>query len=36
VPPLLKQVEETGIQPEIEKVAGLAQFASNYPYYKYV
>lgn len=33
--PLLKQVEETGIQPEIESVGELAQFASNYPYYKY-
>ncbi|KAI1348928.1 putative sequence-specific DNA binding protein, partial [Xylaria sp. FL0043] len=35
LPQLLKQVEETGIQPEIEGVAELAQFASNYPYYKY-
>ncbi|KAI1826535.1 putative sequence-specific DNA binding protein [Xylaria intraflava] len=33
--PLLKQVEETGIQPEIEGVGELAQFASKYPYYKY-
>lgn len=33
--PLLKQIEETGIQPEIECVGELAQFASNYPYYKY-
>ncbi|KAI0430686.1 putative sequence-specific DNA binding protein [Xylaria sp. FL1042] len=35
LPQLLKQVEETGIQPEVESVAELAQFASNYPYYKY-
>ncbi|KAI0535352.1 putative sequence-specific DNA binding protein [Xylaria digitata] len=33
--PLLKQVEETGVQPEIEGVGELAQFASKYPYYKY-
>ncbi|KAF3058320.1 Translin-1 [Daldinia childiae] len=33
--PLLKQVEEDGIKPEIENVGELAQFASNYPYYKY-
>ncbi|KAI1662568.1 Translin [Daldinia decipiens] len=33
--PLLKQVEEDGIKPEIESVGELAQFASNYPYYKY-
>ncbi|KAI0164247.1 Translin [Hypoxylon sp. FL1284] len=33
--PLLKQVEEEGINPEIEKVGELAQFASNFPYYKY-
>ncbi|TRX97245.1 hypothetical protein FHL15_002039 [Xylaria flabelliformis] len=35
LPPLLKQIEETGIQPEIEGVGELAQFASKYPYYKY-
>ncbi|KAI0108298.1 Translin [Daldinia grandis] len=35
LPPLLKQVEEDGIKPEIESVGELAQFASNYPYYKY-
>jgi hypothetical protein len=35
VAPLLKQVEESGIQPEIESVAELAEFASKYPYYKY-
>lgn len=33
--PLLKQVEETGIQPEIQAVGELAEFASKYPYYKY-
>ncbi|KAI1401390.1 Translin [Hypoxylon fuscum] len=33
--PLLKQVEDDGIKPEVEKVGELAQFASNYPYYKY-
>ncbi|KAI2630131.1 putative sequence-specific DNA binding protein [Xylaria nigripes] len=33
--PLLKEVEETGIRPEIEVVGELAQFASKYPYYKY-
>ncbi|KAH8159766.1 hypothetical protein CIB48_g8488 [Xylaria polymorpha] len=33
--PLLKQIEETGIQPEIDGVTELAQFASKYPYYKY-
>ncbi|KAI0024240.1 putative sequence-specific DNA binding protein [Xylariomycetidae sp. FL0641] len=34
--PLLKQVEKTGIKPEIETVGGeLAEFTSNYPYYKY-
>ncbi|KAI1332635.1 putative sequence-specific DNA binding protein [Xylariaceae sp. FL0255] len=33
--PLLKEVEETGIKPEIETVGELAQFASKYPYYKY-
>ncbi|CAJ2502710.1 Uu.00g101040.m01.CDS01 [Anthostomella pinea] len=33
--PLLKQVEETGIKPEIESVGELSEFASNYPYYKY-
>ncbi|KAI1649065.1 Translin [Daldinia loculata] len=35
LPPLLKQVEEDGIKPEIESVGELAQFASTYPYYKY-
>ncbi|KAI1502857.1 putative sequence-specific DNA binding protein [Biscogniauxia marginata] len=35
LPPLLKQVEETGIKPEIAGVGELAQFTSNYPYYKY-
>ncbi|KAI0143064.1 putative sequence-specific DNA binding protein [Xylariaceae sp. FL1272] len=35
LPALLKQVEETGIQPQIETVAELAEFASQYPYYKY-
>ncbi|KAI1812931.1 putative sequence-specific DNA binding protein [Poronia punctata] len=33
--PLLKQVEETGIRPEIDSVGELAQFTSQYPYYKY-
>ncbi|KAI1081260.1 Translin [Whalleya microplaca] len=33
--PLLKQVEDEGIKPEIESVGELAQFTSNYPYYKY-
>ncbi|KAI8633972.1 putative sequence-specific DNA binding protein [Xylariaceae sp. FL1651] len=33
--PLLKQVEENGIQPEIDSVGELNQFASKYPYYKY-
>ncbi|KAI1808038.1 Translin [Daldinia bambusicola] len=33
--PLLKQVENDGIKPEIETVGELAQFASKYPYYKY-
>ncbi|KAI1439090.1 putative sequence-specific DNA binding protein [Xylaria sp. CBS 124048] len=32
---LLKEVEEAGINPEIEGVGELAQFASKYPYYKY-
>ncbi len=36
VQPLLKQVEEEGIKPEIEKVGELAQFTSNFPYYKYL
>lgn len=36
VSPLLKQVEDDGIKPEVEKVGELAQFASNYPYYKYL
>ncbi|KAI1260981.1 putative sequence-specific DNA binding protein [Xylariaceae sp. FL1019] len=35
LPALLKQVEETGIQPEVETVAELAEFTSQYPYYKY-
>ncbi|KAI0009869.1 putative sequence-specific DNA binding protein [Xylariaceae sp. FL0662B] len=35
LPPLLKQVEDDGIKPEIESVGELAQFTSNYPYYKY-
>ncbi|KAL7622915.1 Translin-1 [Parahypoxylon ruwenzoriense] len=35
LPPLLKQVEDDGINPEIDTVGELAQFASNYPYYKY-
>ncbi|KAI1360384.1 putative sequence-specific DNA binding protein [Xylaria arbuscula] len=34
-PSLLKTVEETGVQPEIEAVGELAQFSSQYPYYKY-
>ncbi|OTB09049.1 hypothetical protein M426DRAFT_316342 [Hypoxylon sp. CI-4A] len=33
--PLLKQVEDEGIKPEIESVGELAKFTSNYPYYKY-
>ncbi|RYP46664.1 hypothetical protein DL768_007177 [Monosporascus sp. mg162] len=33
--PLLKQVEDDGIKHEIESVAALSKFASNYPYYKY-
>ncbi|KAI2638868.1 putative sequence-specific DNA binding protein [Hypomontagnella submonticulosa] len=33
--PLLKQIEDDGIKPEIEHVGKLAQFASQYPYYKY-
>ncbi|RYP30897.1 hypothetical protein DL767_006029 [Monosporascus sp. MG133] len=33
--PLLKQVEDDGIKQEIESVAALSKFASNYPYYKY-
>ncbi|KAI0399804.1 putative sequence-specific DNA binding protein [Xylaria palmicola] len=33
--PLLKQVEEEGIRPQVENVGELAQFASKYPYYKY-
>ncbi|KAJ2986921.1 hypothetical protein NUW58_g4797 [Xylaria curta] len=33
--PLLQQVEETGIRPQIENTGELAQFASKYPYYKY-
>ncbi|KAI5860153.1 Translin [Durotheca rogersii] len=35
LPPLLKQVEDDGIKPEIDTVGELAQFASQYPYYKY-
>ncbi|KAI1467948.1 Translin [Daldinia caldariorum] len=35
LPPLLKQVENDGIKPEIDSVGELAQFASKYPYYKY-
>ncbi|KAI0143939.1 Translin [Hypoxylon sp. NC0597] len=35
LPPLLKHVEDDGIKPEIESIGELAQFASNYPYYKY-
>ncbi|KAI1107053.1 Translin [Jackrogersella minutella] len=33
--PLLKQVEDDGIKPEIDVVGELAQFTSNFPYYKY-
>ncbi|KAI1633001.1 putative sequence-specific DNA binding protein [Biscogniauxia mediterranea] len=33
--PLLQQVEETGIKPEIAGIGELARFTSNYPYYKY-
>ncbi|KAI1389848.1 Translin [Hypoxylon trugodes] len=33
--PLLKHVDDDGIKPEIESVSELAQFTSNYPYYKY-
>ncbi|KAK6950955.1 hypothetical protein Daesc_007483 [Daldinia eschscholtzii] len=35
LPPLLKQVENDGIKPEIDSVGELARFASNYPYYKW-
>ncbi|KAI0528235.1 putative sequence-specific DNA binding protein [Xylaria bambusicola] len=34
-PALLKTIEESGIQPEIESVGELAQFSSQFPYYKY-
>ncbi len=36
VAPLLQQVEHEGIKPEIDSVGELAQFASKYPYYKYL
>ncbi|KAI2473196.1 Translin [Annulohypoxylon bovei var. microspora] len=35
LPPLLKQVEDDGIKPEIKSIGELAQFTSDYPYYKY-
>ncbi|KAI1462514.1 Translin [Annulohypoxylon moriforme] len=33
--PLLKQVEDDSIKPQIETIGELARFASGYPYYKY-
>ncbi|KAI1092622.1 Translin [Rostrohypoxylon terebratum] len=35
LPPLLEQVENDGIKPEIQSIKELAQFTSEFPYYKY-